>query len=226
MLLTVFSIKIMSTTLSEIEIGNYYLIIAYVFFFTTGLISPFGSYISRNINIWKESKNVINALAVYVIYGLIISLFSVAIAFLCLEILAYPVEFNINKLYVYIFLSIFIGNTHNTILGLANIIGFRVFYIKYLVLTIVLGLIIAIGISQTIGASALNWLLGFLVSELLLILVVFYRLSIKLDSNLEIKKIRSKISKDRALRIFIYSSPLLVVCVLAWAQNYSYRFII
>lgn len=225
-LLMVLSINIMTKTLSEDGIGNYYLILAFVFFFTTGLISPIGSYVSRNINIWKTTHNVINALVVYVFYGFLVSIIAVIVAFFIIEVFNYPINNSTIKLYAYIFLSVFIGNAHHAIMGLSNIIGFRNIYIRFLILTVLLGLIFAITLSRILDSNALNWLYGFLLSEVLLITFVVRELAIKLNDSVNLIVIKNKLLKTKYRTILVYSAPLFVVCVLTWTQNYSYRFIV
>ena len=225
-LLTVLSIRIMSSMLSEEEIGNYYLILAYIFFFTSGIISPFGSYITRNINLWKQNRNIQNALLVYLFYGFLISLLSLLVAYIIFDIYGYSVTLERTKIYIYIFLTIFVGNTHNAILGLANIMGYRVFYIKYLILTVLFGLLLAIAANIIFDPNALNWLFGFLLAESILIFLVVYRLNIIIKGRISFEIIKIKLSKDNILRVLLYSSPLLMVSMLSWIQNYSYRFII
>ena len=73
------SFRLLTTFLTPEEVGNYYIILALVAFFNLVLLNPSSMYFSRHLLQWQRSKNLLNALSVFILWIVIVAIASIPI---------------------------------------------------------------------------------------------------------------------------------------------------
>ncbi len=110
-LITLVGIKTATKFLEAGELGNLYLVIIIVGFFSLFLVNPIGQYINRKTHQWYEEENLINVFYIFNMYIIFLSIFSILITYL-LHYLS--IGSNIDLTYFIFFIALFIYfNTWN-----------------------------------------------------------------------------------------------------------------
>ena len=218
------SIRILTTLLSPEEAGNYYIILAIIAFFNLVLLNPPGMYFSRHIIQWQKSGNLLNALAVFMSWMIVVALISVPFSVMIYYLAGYDSKFDLNLFLFYIVLAIVISTTHRNVMYGSNMLGYRKEFVIFLIMTLSLGLVISSLIVYFYYATAIGWVFGIVIAETIMIYSIF-KFFIK-ENTLNIKKIKLTLSRERIKKILIFSLPIGLTTFLMWGQNSAYRFII
>lgn len=218
------SVRILTTVLSPEEVGNYYLATTVIAFFNLILLNPPGTYFSRHLLEWQRTKNLFNALFVFILWILIVALISILCIYILFDISDYHNKFNFQFFLLFILLSIIISTIHRNLIYGANTIGFRKEFVVFLIITLLIGLLSSVSFVYLFEPTSLYWLFGIIFSEFLVLFSAFRFFTNK--NNLDIKKIKITINKERLKKIFFFSFPIAVTTFLMWGQSMSYRFIV
>ncbi len=97
------SIKILTTLLSQEEVGNYYLLITILTLFNFAFLNPLGQYYGRYLIHWEHNKNLLNATNVLLFLRVSAIVFSLFVAFGVYEILGYDKYYNLTDFLLFIF---------------------------------------------------------------------------------------------------------------------------
>ncbi|MFL2578318.1 MAG: lipopolysaccharide biosynthesis protein [Flavobacteriaceae bacterium] len=223
-LITLASIRLLTSLLNPEEVGNYYLAISILAFFNLVFLNAPGMYFSRYLLEWQRSKNLFNAIFVFILWILIVVLISVLSVNVLFEISNYDEKFDNQTFILFIILSILISTIHRNLIYGANTIGFTREFVIFSITTSLIGLASSVGFVYLFEASSLYWLFGIIISECS---VLYFAFKFFIKGNLlDIKKIKATITKERLQKIFFFSLPIAVTTFLMWGQNMSYRFII
>jgi O-antigen/teichoic acid export membrane protein len=218
------SIRLLTTYLSPEEIGNYYIILAIISFFNLVLLNPPGMYFSRNLLHLQRSKDLFNAIFVFIIWIIIIAFVSVPISIGIYDWLEYDSRIDLYLFVIYIFLAILISTIHRNVLNGSNALGYRKEFVVYLIITLLIGLILSVSIVYLYYDFALGWLIGVVISEALMLYIIFKFFIQK--NELDVNKIKLTLTKKRIKNILIFSLPIGLTTFLMWGQNTAYRFIV
>lgn len=223
MIIALVSIKILTTLLSEEEVGNYYLLITILTLFNFAFLNPLGQYYGRHLIAWEHSKNLLNATNVLLFLRVSAIVFSLFIAFGVYEILGYDKYYNLMDFLLFIFISLIAG-THGVLVGAVNSLGNRVKFTIYMVSTLVVGLILSLIIVNFIEQSGMGWLYGLSIAQVIFS-IGLYKFVVK-NNDFSLQRIKSAFEKDYMKKIAIFIIPVTATLFLQWGQNQSYRFII
>ena len=218
------SVRLLTTFLTPEEVGSYYLIAAFLAFFNLVLLNPPSMYFGRHLLQWERSKNLLNALSVFGFWILVVAFISIPVSIYTYEILGYKDKFELNVFLVYIFSALIISTVHRNVLYGCNTLGFRKEFVKYLIATLFIGLGLSVAIVSYFYPHALGWIFGVVLSELIMLAFVF-RFFIQ-KNGLDLRKIRNTLTKEKIIFIFSFSLPIGVTTFLLWGQSIAYRFII
>lgn len=217
------SIKLITTYLSTEEVGKYYLLIALISLFSFTLMNPLGQYFSRHILFWSNHgnlKNATNVLIVLRVLGTIIAIFFSAFIYTWLD---YEQYYNLGEFLLFIFLSLIAG-IQLVFISSVNLLGNRLFFVKYLITTLLLGLLISTLIVFFIDRSGMGWLYGILLSQITVLFFTYRYLTRK--QSFDFRKVRSKLNKGYIRSVVIFVIPVALTLFLQWGQIQSYRFIV
>jgi len=218
------SVRLLTTFLSPIEVGNYYIVLAILAFFNLVLLNPPGMYFSRHILHWQKSKNLLNALSVFILWILIVALLSIPVLYFVYYQFSYDTKFDFNILILYIVLAIVIRTVYRNTLNGINLLNYRKIFVLYLIITLILGLSLSCVIVYFYYNHALGWLFGIMIAEFIMLYGTF-RFFIQ-NNTLDIDKIRYVLNRDKIKSILLFSFPIGVTTFLMWGQNTAYRFIV
>lgn len=218
------SIRILTTYLSPEEIGNYYLILALLAFFNLVLLNPPGMYFGRHLLQWQRSKNLLNSLFVFVLWIVIVAIVSIPMSVSVYYWLGYEAKFDLDLFLIYVFVAILISTIHRNVMYGANTLGYRKEFVIYLISTLLIGLICSVSIVYFYYNFALGWLMGVVLSEALMLYVIFKFFIQRNKFNFQ--KIKSVLTKQKIEEILMFSLPIGLTTFLMWGQNTAYRFIV
>lgn len=223
-IITLVSIRVLTTFLSPEEVGNYYILLALLAFFNLVLLNPPGMYFSRHLLEWQRSENLLNAIFVFIVWMVIVAMLSIPISLFVYYWLGYETKFDLELFLIYMVMAIIISTIHRNVLYGSNTLGFRKEFVIYLIYTLILGLIVSSSIVYFYYPYSLGWVFGIILSELIMLYIVF-RFFIQ-NNKLDIAKIKWTLSKNRMQKILIFSLPIGLTTFLMWGQNTAYRFLV
>lgn len=159
LLLLFIAVKVFTTLLSDVEVGNLILILSITMFFGLALINPVGSFINRELNNWVDSKTIWRQFLKFNAYVIFISF----LAFMAPMFLAVVgVGQSIDTLYFSIVVSFFVFfNTWNqTLIPSINLLFHRKAFVFFTLISVILYLFFSSLFVLFIDASAIWWLIG------------------------------------------------------------------
>lgn len=222
--ITLLAMRLLTTFLNADEVGNYYLLLGILAFFNLVLLNPPGMYFSRHLLQWKRSENLLNALFVFMIWMLIVSLVATGILWIIYDLFGYENKFRFSLYMLFMLGSIVISTTHRNVLFGSNTLGYRKIFVRYLLLTLLLGLLFSAGISYFYYPHALGWLLGVLLSESVMVYFIFVFFIQK--NRLSLYKIKTVLTRQKLKSIFLFTFPIGITTFLMWGQTIAYRFLV
>ena len=218
------SIRLLTSLLTPVEVGNYYLATSILAFFNLVFLNPPGVYFTRHLLEWFRSRNLLNALIVFFSWILIVIIISALIVFTIFEFTNYEQKFNYEMFMAFILLSIIISTIHRNIVYGLNTIGYRKEFVYGLTITLFFGLLFSIGLIYFFQPTALFWLYGIIISETV---IIYFAFKFFVKGNLfDRKKIKEALGLERLKKILIFTFPIAIATFLMWGQNMSYRFIV
>ncbi len=217
------SIKILTEVLSTQEVGNYYLLLTILTLFNFTFLNPLGQYYGRYLISWEKSKNLLNATAVLITLRIMAIIVAVFFAYAVFEYFEYIKYYTFFEFLLFIFIALLAGS-YLVLLSAVNTLGNRIKFIRYMVLTLAVGLVFSIIIINIIDKSAMAWLYGIALSQLLFSISIFKYLV--QNNNFSMIKIKSILTKEYIRKVSYFIIPITVTLFLQWGQNTSYRFII
>ena len=218
------SIRLLTSLLTPVEVGNYYLATSILAFFNLVFLNPPGVYFTRHLLEWFRSRNLLNALIVFFSWILIVIIISALIVFTIFEFTNYEQKFNYEMFMAFILLSIIISTIHRNIVYGLNTIGYRKEFVYGLNITLFFGLLFSIGLIYFFQPTALFWLYGIIISETV---IIYFAFKFFVKGNLfDRKKIKEALGLERLKKILIFTFPIAIATFLMWGQNMSYRFIV
>jgi len=217
------SIRILTEVLSEQEVGNYYLLLTLLTLFNFAFLNPLGQYFGRHLIHWEYNKNLLNATCVLLFLRFVAILFAIVIALIVYEMFTYDKYYSLSEFLLFIFISLIAG-THGVLLNAVNTLGNRIMFIIYAVTTLIIGLIFSLFILNYIDKSAIGWLYGIAISQLIFS-IGLYKYVVK-NNDFSLDKIKSAFNKKYIKKVAIFTIPVTITLFLQWGQNTSYRFII
>ena len=223
-LIALVAIRILTTFLSPEEVGNYYIILALLAFFNLVLLNPPSMYFGRHLLQWQRSKNLLNALFVFVLWIIIVAIVAIPVSMSIYYWLGYEARFDLDLFLIYIFIAIIISTIHRNVMYGVNTLGYRKEFVIYLISTLLIGLVFSASIVYFYYEFALGWLMGIILAEALMLYLIFKFFIQK--NRLDINKIKLTLSKDKLNKILSFTLPVCVTTFLFWGQTTAYRFIV
>ncbi|MBN2239557.1 MAG: oligosaccharide flippase family protein [Dehalococcoidales bacterium] len=227
--LTLFvGLRLMTHVLAPAEIGRYYILISLTSFFALFLVGPMGSYITRKTNDWYNNSTLLNNLVTYFLYLLIVAFFAFIILLLIDTFIGFSIETTWYWLLIVITGSLLFNSANLIVTGTLNLLGNRLWFIIFSLLTLWIGLIFSFLLTLTISDQAEYWLTGIIIGQFAIFVVSWFYLKRKYDKSVSKPKIKKNVIPDikSFSNAFHFTWPLSIVAGLSWLQTDSYRFIL
>lgn len=221
---TVIYIRIFTTLLTPVEVGKMGLLLSVFSWFSTILMSPVGLYTNRKINEWNRNGTAKKYLFYLLNYSLIVSLIA---GFSLITLNKFNI-FNINVSIFWIIVIVIghlIGFTCNvSAINFLNILGKRFWYVLLSIVTIWVGIGLSVFFAVTIKPKVEYWLLGQIVSQVLVFVLSFFLLNRVLDKSNDISY--PPLNSNFSLKIiFAFCWPIALNLLFVWIGSQGYRFI-
>lgn len=226
-LLGIAALRIMTAVLSPAQVGNYYLILSFCSGFGLFLINPVGMYINRKIHAWHAAKTITDRFFVFNVYVLLVSAAAVALTFTSKKLLGTGSGLPDLSFAVIVAAYVYCSTWNMTLVPALNMLGHRVPFVIFSVLTIALGLAFSVLTVFNISATAFSWLSGQIVAMLLISFAALYALQKKIGGSFKgIKVLYTDINMQAFKGVTAYAVPLAGGTLFMWLQTQGYRLIV
>lgn len=222
----ILTLRLMTQVLSVEEIGLQYTITAAVLWFNLVLINPFGMFVNRFLYQWKEDGHLASIIKKINNYLLCVACFAL-IVFGLNKFLSF---FSINDFLktgvflVFVVCYLFFYNWFQTIASFFNILKQQKIYVFVVNLAQYLGLAFAYILTSSYEKSAIVWLSGILLGQVLAMVVAFYNFKKCFKTDLERKSnITERLLTSKTLH-FCY--PVAISTFFIWFLQQGYRLIV
>lgn len=215
--------RVLTTLLSKEEVGNYYLLLTVITLLNFVFFHPIRQYYSRHLIQWKRSHNLSNATVTLLLLRLIGGILSLLASFVIYKILGYGNYSSLFTFLTFIFLSL-VAENYEIFVAAVNTLGDRIRFTVFMVLTLTFGLVLSILIVSFVSRSAMGWLYGLIVSQIVSSFLL-YKYVVK-DSTLSLDRIKSSIQKGYVTEVSLFIIPVTLTLFLQWGQSQFYRFIV
>tara|TARA_R110000744_G_scaffold22045_4_gene56629 strand:- start:2709 stop:4154 length:1446 start_codon:yes stop_codon:yes gene_type:complete len=222
-IIALLAIKLLTTILSEKEVGQYYLLLTILALFDFAFLNPIGQYFGRYVIGWQYSGKLRAATNLLIIIRFLAIICSLIIAFIIYLYFDYNQAYGLSEFLLFIFFSLLSG-TYLVLLNNLNTLGLRMIFIKYLVLSLLFGLIFSLLITKYIMGNGMGWLYGIALAQLIFLYPVYIHFTNK--SSLSLRQLKAAIKKKDIQKVLFFIVPITITLFLQWGQNSSYRLII
>lgn len=209
--------RIMTSIFSPSQMGDYYLLIAFMSLASLFIINPIGLYINRNVIVWKIEKTLTRRLK-----SISLKIFPATILIFSLIFYLVNQNFNLSKgfqidIFLAMSLALILKSNNETYGSCVNILNNRKTYIFSQTLTPFLTLIFFLGLNNILPLKINNWFFSIAISNgIIFLYLIFY------FNNLNFSKEFVWVKKS----VFRFSSPLVISNLLMWFVFEGYRFLL
>ena len=217
------SIRILTTLLEPKEVGNYYLILSLCFFFSFILLNPLATYVSRNIVEWETQNIVITGYFFFVVIVISLSALSIYIATNFYNYMNYYEKFDYLNFAVVLGGVCIISCIHRNTLTIINILHEKKMFVVFLTSSLALALIFSVAFTLLVAPSAIHWFYGLICAELFMLpLILRYFWSFH-NEQAKFWVMDHVFSAPKVLK---FCTPIFVSNIFLWSQLYLYRIIV
>ena len=112
-IIALLAVRLLTTFLSESEVGSYYLLLTLLTLFNFAFLNPVGQYYNRYVLYWKQNANLSNANAMLLLsraFGIILSLFVATFIYFIFD---YSTLFQFTHFILFIFILVYLYFTNS-----------------------------------------------------------------------------------------------------------------
>lgn len=219
--ITLITLRVLTTVLSKSELGFFYYIITIQTFYSLFFINPVGQFFNRNTISWYKKGSIIRCLKKQLLYIIVISIGALVTLLAVSHFNLINITFENVLLISFLILAL---SSNQTVIPLINMIGKRVAFVNLNLLTGILSFIFPLCFVYFFSKNSESWVLGVIVSNLLMSSVSFIYLRIVLKKESYVLK-ATKLSYNfhNILNIVKFSVPISVATLFMWYLNAGYR---
>jgi O-antigen/teichoic acid export membrane protein len=222
------SIRLLTSLLSPEEAGRTFILLSLTAFFVLFLISPMGNYINRKTHDWHRNGTIQTNLHLYWICLLGIALFAFLVLLLLKDAIGLGIEITWFWLLAVVAGSLLFNTGNVTITTILNMLGNRIAFVVFTLLTLWVGLGLSFLFVSKVSAQAEYWLAGLILGNLMIFLVAYSYMTRGLSHSKNRPRSNS-LSIPRwntILTVFRFAWPLAIAAVLGWTHTQFYRFVL
>jgi len=215
-------LRVITGQLSPEEIGKTTIITSLTAFFALLFVNPVGMYIKRQFNDWFGRGLVMRYLGFALMYLIGITVFSTSVV--SLVYLVFEPNWGVSLFWLIGLVagSLIINTVNQTLIPCFNMLGYRVYWVFFTIVTLWSGLLFSWLLTQY-SSSAEYWMLGQLLGlavGVLFSIVPFKKIvgsSTGQQLKWEVKELKL---------VLAFTLPIAVTVALNWSQFQSYRFLL
>ena len=226
MVIALVSVRVFTSLLSTGEVGNIYLINSLYGFFGLAILNPVGLYMNRKMHRWAEEKAVLNRFAIFNIYLAAVAVSSTGFVFVLNRYWHVGEGIELPMLLLFLMFSIYFSTWNQVIVPTLNLLGHRMSFVLFTLLTLAGGLGFSVLLVRFTSATAVSWLTGQLVAQFLIttLALVYFRKVV--GGSVRLAVVRETVTRDNIVNVLHFVVPLGCTTFFMWLQNQSYRIII
>jgi len=224
--LALVSVRIYTNILSTVEVGNLYLINSIVGLFALTMINPVGMYINRKLHKWADDKTVINYFFIFNFYLIFLSVLSLLLVYVLNKSFGVGSGIDLKLLSLFIMLNVYFNTWNQTIIPSLNMLNHRRSFVAFTLLTLTLGLVFSVILVKAINLSAVLWLSGQLIAQVVMTLGAFVYFKKVTKAAFDFDFTKSLVTRGNLGYLATFAIPLGITTFFMWIQNQSYRMII
>jgi len=227
-LLGVAALRIMTAVLSPAQAGSMFLILSFVTGFAFFFINPVGMYINRRLHAWQAGGIIMPHFSGFNIYVFLISAAAVPITLVVKKISGAGSDLPGLSFALTVSAYLYFNTWNMTLVPALNMLGYRIPFVVFSVLTIGIGLLLSLLVSIKISATAFSWLSGQIIAMFLISLAAACSLCKNTKENFSgfIKFQLGSINKEAVRDVAAFALPLAGATLFMWLQNQGYRLIV
>lgn len=224
--LSLVTVRIYTNFLSTAEVGNLFLINSLVGLFALTMINPVGMYINRKLHKWGDDKTVVNYFFIFNLYLIFVSMLSLIIIIMLNKSFGIGNSINLQLLSLFIMLNVYFSTWNQTIIPSLNMLNYRRSFVIFTLTTLILGLLLSVVFVKTICSSAVWWLSGQLIAQVVMTIVAFVYFKKVTKAVFDLDFTKRVITQANFGYLVTFALPLGITTFFMWVQNQSYRMII
>ena len=151
-------------------------------------------YFVRHLLEWQRSKNLLNALCIFIIWIVTVAILAIPISVVVYKMAAYDTKFELIEFIIFVLLALLFSTVHRNVLYGTNTLGYRKQFVIFLIITLLTGLMLSTLIVYFYNRSALSWLIGVVLSEMLMLYFIFMFFIEK--NKLDFRRINQALTKE------------------------------
>ena len=223
MVLMFVAVKLFTTYLTDIELGNLILIMAVASFFGLALINPIGGFINRKLYSWVEQGVVLARLANFNYYVAAVAIGALVLPWL-LALIGVGMSIETTWFSLVLCLFIYFNTWNQTIIPALNLLYYRKAFVIFTILSAVGYLLAAVLLVLYVDAKAQWWVLGQVTGLVIgfFVAVIFFFKALNLSFSLD----AFRLNKEGITKVFSFSLPLAGATLLMWILLNSYKLIV
>lgn len=222
-IIALLAIKILTVVLDAAEVGSYYLLLTILTLLNFSFLNPLGQYYGRHVVGWGLNGNLGNATIVLIIARVLASFVALIVVVVIYYIFNYSDYYNVYHLLLFVLVSLLAG-TFLVLLNTLNSLGFRFKFVSYMLSATAGGLILSLIFVYFIEKSAIAWIYGTAVAQVVLLYPIFKE--VVKDQKLLLGKIKVACNKEVIKKVNSFILPVTIVLFLQWGLSTSYRLVI
>ena len=214
------SIKLMTTLLSPVEVGKVTLITTATAFFALFLVNPIGMFINRRLHVWVANGFLKHYFHLFCGYLFIVASTAAFITWCLLH--SHLMEVAISPIWCAILIagSLLFNSINQTLVPSMNMLERIRPFVFFTICTLTVGLIASVVLVKGLGANAVAWLAGPIISQF-----VFSIIAYKIFFREMPSKFRGLEGRDyRQLSNFAW--PISLAVGFNWLHMQGYRFVL
>lgn len=223
--MAVLTIRLLTSLLSQQEVGHQYLINSIILWFSLVLINPVGMFVNRHLHEWKENKQLYYFIKQLNKYFMFIAVFSLPIVFLIRNYFNVGEFLPAAEILIFIFLYTYFSTWFQTLISLFNLFDLQKVFVLLNIFSQGCGLLFATLFVKLIEPSAVAWLSGLLMGQSLSLIIALYLFYKKFPKN----KFNTIPVATEALftkTTFNFCYPIAITTLFMWFMNQGYRLIV
>lgn len=231
-LLSILTIKMMTHYLSVEEIGHQYIINAFILWFSFVLINPVGMFVNRHVHEWQKNSSLLLNFKKLNLYFFIISILSLLIVTALYITTSFFSSFSLFKIIFYFSFYVFFSTWFQTLTSMFNLFNQQKKFIILNNLSLFLGLCLAICGVLFYENSALIWLVGLLLGQIVSLFLGFYWFYksqffsfVQFENSIQINN-NSCPSPFFSKQTFNYCYPVAITTLFMWFNSQGYRVLV
>ena len=226
-LLSIAVLRAMTAFLSPLEAGRYFLFISLASGFSFFLINPVGMYINRKLHSWQRGRTILDRFGVFNIYTLLSALAALAFSMLWVTLTGSGLDIPLWLFGCGVAAYLYFNTWNMTLVPALNMLGHRVAFVTLTVLTMGLGLGLAVLAVTGLRPAAFYWVSGQTAAMAVIALIGL--LLIKKNTG-EVfsgtRRVLAALDRPSVQGVKAFALPLAGATIFMWMQLQGYRLVV